>query len=217
MSDVSDRLLASVIIPNWNGKGLLPLCLDSLRRQTYPYLEIIVADNGSTDGSLALLAHDYPEVRVVALGENRGYAGAVNAGFRTASGQVLVVFNNDAEADPHWVEELVATLERHPEAGMATSRVRLFDRRDHLHTTGDFYGLDGIPGNRGVWQPDGPAYDEESWVFGAAGVASAYRRSMLDEIGLLDEAFGSYLEDVDLSWRAQLTGYRCMYAPRAIV
>lgn len=217
MRDARGETRVSVVIPNWNGQELLPLCLDSLRQQTYPNFEIIVADNGSTDGSLALLARDYPEVGVAALGENRGYAGAVNAGFRAASGQVLVVFNNDAEADPRWVEELVAALERRPEAGMATSRVRLFDRRDHLHTTGDFYGLDGIPGNRGVWQPDGPAYDEEAWVFGAAGVASAYRRSMLDEIGLLDEAFGSYLEDVDLSWRAQLTGHRCIYVPRAVV
>jgi GT2 family glycosyltransferase len=178
---------------------------------------VVVADNGSTDGSLALLARDYPEAQVVALDENRGYAGGVNAGFRTAAGRVLVVFNNDAEADPRWIEELVAALERHPEAGMVTSRVRLFDRRDHLHTAGDFYGLDGIPGNRGVWQPDGSAYDEETWVFGAAGVASAYRRSMLDEVGLLDESFGSYLEDIDLSWRAQLAGYRCIYTPRAIV
>jgi len=209
--------LASVVIPNWNGEKYLPSCLDSLRRQTLSPLEIIVVDNGSTDGSLALLVRDYPEVQVVALEENRGYAGGVNAGFCAATGAVLVAFNNDAEADPCWIKELVAALERHPEAGMATSRVRLFDRRDHLHTAGDFYGLDGIPGNRGVWQPDGPAYDEEVWVFGAAGVAAAYRRSMLDEIGLLDESFGSYLEDIDLSWRAQLAGYRCIYAPRAVV
>lgn len=214
---MSDAPLVSVVIPNWNGEKLLPLCLDSLRRQTYPHLEVIVADNGSTDGSVALLACDYPEVRVVALAENRGYAGGVNAGFRAADGQVLVAFNNDAEADPRWIEELVAALERHPQAGMVTSRVRLFDRRDYLHTAGDFYGLDGIPGNRGVWGPDGPAYDEETRVFGAAGVASAYRRAMLDEIGLLDESFGSYLEDVDLSWRAQLAGYGCIYAPRAVV
>lgn len=217
MSDTQNQPLVSVIIPNWNGEKYLPFCLDSLRQQTYSSLEAIVADNGSTDNSLVLLARDYPEVQVVALDKNRGYAGGVNAGFRAAAGQVLVAFNNDAEADRHWIEELVAALERHPEAGMATSRVRLFDRRDHLHTAGDFYGLDGIPGNRGVWQPDGPTYAKETWVFGAAGVAAAYRRSMLDEIGLLDESFGSYLEDIDLSWRAQLAGYRCIYVPRAIV
>lgn len=217
MSNTQNQPLVSVIIPNWNGEKYLPFCLDSLRQQTYPSLEAIVADNGSTDNSLALLARDYPEVQVVALDKNRGYAGGVNAGFRAAAGQVLVAFNNDAEADRHWIEELVAALERHPKAGMATSRVRLFDRRDHLHTAGDFYRLDGIPGNRGVWQPDGPAYAKETWVFGAAGVAAAYRRSMLDEIGLLDESFGSYLEDIDLSWRAQLAGYRCIYVPRAVV
>jgi GT2 family glycosyltransferase len=217
MRDVGHEPLVSVVIPNWNGEDFLPLCLDSLHRQTYPYLEVIVADNGSTDGSLALLARDYPEVKVLALAENRGYAGGVNAGFRAAAGQILVAFNNDAEADRRWIEELVAALDRHPEAGMVTSRVRLFDRRDHLHTAGDYYRLDGIPGNRGVWQPDGPDYDEERWVFGAAGVAAAYRRAMLDEIGLLDESFVSYLEDIDLSWRAQLAGYRCIYAPRAVV
>ena len=216
-SNRRSKPLASVVIPNWNGEKYLSSCLNSLRRQTLFPLEIIVVDNGSTDGSLALLARDYPEVQVIALEENRGYAGGVNAGFCAATGAVLVAFNNDAEADPCWIEELVAALERHPEAGMATSRVRLFDRRDHLHTAGDFYRLDGIPGNRGVWQPDGPAYDEESWVFGAAGVAAAYRRSVLDEIGMLDESFGSYLEDIDLSWRAQLAGYRCIYAPRAVV
>jgi GT2 family glycosyltransferase len=209
--------LVSIVIPNWNGEKLLPVCLDSLRQQTYASIETIVVDNASTDGSLALLERDYPEVRVIALEENRGYAGGVNAGFRAAGGEVLVAYNNDTEADPRWVEELVAALDRHPQAGMASSRVRLFDQRDHLHTAGDFYGLDGIPGNRGVWQPDGPAYDEETWVFGAAGVASAYRRTMLHEIGLLDESFGSYLEDVDLSWRAQLAGFGCVYAPKAIV
>jgi GT2 family glycosyltransferase len=217
MPDPREKPLVSVVIPNWNGREFLPLCLDSLRRQTYAHLEVIVVDNGSTDGSLELLARDYPEVQVLPLGENRGYAGGVNAGFGAAAGQVLVAFNNDAEADPRWIEELVAALDRHPEAGMATSRVRLYDRRDRLHTAGDFFRLDGIPGNRGVWQPDGPAYDEETWVFGAAGVAAAYRRSMLDEIGPLDESFGSYLEDVDLSWRAQLAGHRCIYAPRAVV
>ncbi len=217
MSDTQNQPLVSVIIPNWNGEKYLPLCLDSLRQQTYSNLEVIVADNGSTDNSLALLVRDYPEVQAVALDENRGYAGGVNAGFWVAAGQVLIAFNNDAEADRHWIKELVAALGRHPEAGMATSRVRLFDRRDHLHTAGDFYRLDGIPGNRGVWQPDGPAYDQETWVFGAAGVAAAYRRSMLDKVGLLDESFGSYLEDIDLSWRAQLAGYRCIYVPRAVV
>ena len=209
--------LVSVIVPNWNGAHHLPTCLGSLRRQTYPYFEVIVVDNGSTDDSRDLLARDFPEVRVVALATNRGYAGGVNAGFRAARGEILAVLNNDAEADPAWLTEMVAALHRHPEAGMATPKVLLFDRRDTLHTAGDYCGVDGIPDSRGVWQRDEGQFDAEELIFGAAGVAPAYRRTMLDDIGLLDEDFGSYCEDVDLAWRAQLAGYRCIYVPRAVV
>jgi len=209
--------LVSVVVPNWNGAHHLPTCLGSLRRQTYPYFEVIVVDNGSTDDSRDLLARDFPEVRVVALATNRGYAGGVNAGFRAARGEILAVLNNDAEADPAWLTEMVAALHRHPEAGMATPKVLLFDRRDTLHTAGDYCGVDGIPDSRGVWQRDEGQFDAEELIFGAAGVAPAYRRTMLDDIGLLDEDFGSYCEDVDLAWRAQLAGYRCIYVPRAVV
>ena len=103
-----DSPLISVIIPNWNGAAHLPTCLDSLRRQTYPHFEVIVVDNGSTDNSLQLLERDYPEVKVVALPENRGFAGGVNAGIRQARGEIIAVFNNDAQADPRWLEELAA-------------------------------------------------------------------------------------------------------------
>ena len=208
---------ASVVIPNWNGAHHLPTCLDSLRRQSYPDFEVIVADNGSTDGSLELLERDYPEVKVVALPENRGFAGGVNAGIREARGEIIAVFNNDAEADPCWLEELAGALARHPKAGMATPKVLLFDRRDVIHTVGDCYGVDGVPGNRGVWQRDEGQFDDEEYVFGAAGVAAAYRRAMLDEVGLLDEDLISYCEDVDLAWRAQLVGWKCVYVPKAVV
>ena len=208
---------ASIIIPNWNGAHHLSTCLDSLRRQSYLSFEIVVVDNGSTDGSLELLEKDYPEVKVVALPENRGFAGGVNAGIREARGEIIAVFNNDAEADPRWLEELAEALARHPEAGMATPKVLLFDRRDVINTVGDFYGVDGVPGNRGVWQRDEGQFDREEYIFGAAGVAAAYRRAMLDEVGLFDEDFFSFCEDVDLAWRAQLAGWKCVYVPRAVV
>jgi len=209
--------LTSIIIPNWNGAQHLPTCLDSLRRQSYPNFEVVVVDNGSTDGSVELLGQDYPEVKVVALPENRGFAGGVNAGIRKAQGELIAVFNNDAEADPRWLEELVAALACHPEAGMATPKVLLFDRREVIHTTGDFYGVDGVPGNRGVWQRDEGQFDQEEYVFGAAGVAAVYRRTMLEEIGLFDEDFFAFCEDVDLAWRAQLAGWKCVYVPQAVV
>jgi len=211
-----DRLV-SVIIPNWNGGHHLPTCLESLRRQTYTRVEIIVADNGSTDGSLELLASDYPEVHVLDLGENRGFAGACNAGIRAARGTLVFLLNNDTEVDARWLDEVVAAFERHPAAGMVASKMLLFDQRDTFHTAGDFYRVDGIPGNRGVWQKDMGQYEREEAVFNACGGSAAYRRAMLDQVGLLDEDFFYSCEDVDLAWRAQLAGWQCIYAPRAVV
>jgi GT2 family glycosyltransferase len=211
------RSLTSVIIPNWNGAHHLPTCLNSLRAQTHPCVEVVVADNGSTDGSLELLARDYPEARVLALDENRGFTGACNAGMRAARGAFVALLNNDTEADARWIAEVVAAFQRHPEAGLVASKMLLFDRRDTFHTAGDYYQVDGTPGNRGVWQQDEGQYDQEEYVFNACGGSAAYRRTMLDQIGLLDEDFFFSCEDLDLAWRAQLAGWKCIYAPRAVV
>jgi len=196
---------------------LLPTCLDSLRRQSYAEREVIVVDNASTDGSRELLAREYADVRVLALPSNQGFAGACNAGIRASRSQFVALLNSDTEADEHWLAEAVAVLERHPEAGMIAGKMRLFDRRDRLHTAGDFYRLDGVPGNRGVWQRDEGQFDCEEYVFSANGGSALYRRAMLDEIGLLDDDFFFSCEDVDLGWRAQLAGWKCVYAPKAIV
>jgi GT2 family glycosyltransferase len=136
---------------------------------------------------------------------------------QAAQGEFVVLLNNDTEADSHWIEEVVAAFERHPEAGLVASKMLLFDQRDTFHTAGDFYRVNGIPGNRGVWQKDEGQYDREEPVFNACGGSAAYRKTMLDQIGLLDEDFFFSCEDLDLAWRAQLAGWRCIYAPRAVV
>lgn len=209
--------LVSVVIPNWNGAHHLPTCLDALRAQTYPQVEVIVADNASSDHSRTLLAEHYPEVRVVALPDNRGFTGACNAGMQASRGEIVVLLNNDTEAEPSWLSEVVSALDRHPDAGMVASKMLLFDDRTRFHTAGDLYRVDGRLVNRGVWQPDTGQYDREEYVFSACGGSAAYRRAMLDEIGLLDDDFFFSAEDMDLAWRAQLAGYRCIYAPRAVV
>ncbi len=217
ISDLQSSPSVSVIIPNWNGAHHLPTCLEALRRQTFRDFEVIVVDNASTDESRELLARDFPEVRIIALPENRGFAGACNAGIRAARGEIVVLLNNDTEADPGWLAAVVDAFERHPEVGIVASKMLLFDRRDVFHTAGDFYRVDGVPGNRGVWEQDVGQYDQEEYVFSACGGSAAYRRAMLDEIGLLDEDFFYSCEDVDLAWRAQLAGWHVLYVPQAVV
>jgi GT2 family glycosyltransferase len=207
----------AIIVVNWNGAHLLRTCLGSLRAQTFTDFETILVDNGSTDESLSLVAREFPEVRIIALPENLGLGGGTNVGIRQSDAPIIVTFNNDTEADPRWLEQLRAALIAHPEAGSAASKLLLFDRRDTIHSAGDFYGLDGMPGSRGVWQPDDGRYDRPELVFGACAGAAAYRRSMLDEVGLFEDNFFMYCEDVDLSFRCQLAGYRCIYVPTAVV
>ena len=208
----------SVIIPNWNGIHLLSICLTALRNQTYRDFETIVMDDASTDGSREFIKREFPEVRVLALEKNRGFAAAVNAGIRAARGDVIVLLNNDTEADPNWLAEITRALETAgPNAGMVACKLRLFDQRDHLHSAGDFYRIDGIPGNRGVWEKDEGQHDGTRGLFGACGGAAAYRKAMLDEIGLFDEALVANLEDVDLNWRVRWAGWQIAYAPGAIV
>ncbi len=210
----------SIIIPNWNGARLLPVCLRALARQTFRDFESVVVDNASADDSRALLARDFPDVRVLALDANYFFAGAVNRGIRSTASEIVVLLNNDTEAEATWLEELVSALDANPRAGMAATKLRLFDERTKLHSAGDFYRRDGTPGNRGVWEIDVGQYDDARAappLFGVCGGACAYRRALLDDIGLFDEDLKFNCEDVDLNWRARLAGYDCVLAPRAIV
>jgi len=207
----------AVIVANWNGAHLLPTCLSSLRRQTWRDFETIVVDNGSADDSLTVLARDFPEVRVIALQENLGLAGGTNVGIQATDAPVVATLNNDTEADPRWLAELKRALDAHPEAGSVASKLLLYDRRDVIHSAGDFYRVDGIPGNRGVWERDDGRYGRRELVFGACAGAAAYRRSMLEDVGLFDDSFFMYCEDVDLAFRSQLLGYRCVFVPTAVV
>lgn len=209
--------LFSVIIPHYNGAHHLPTCFNALRAQTYPHLEIILVDDGSTDESLALTRRDFPEVKIIELGHNQGFIKAINRGIKEAAGQVLAPLNNDTEVAPGWAWALVEALRRHPEAGIAASKMLLFDRRDTLHSAGDGFGTDGIPINRGVWQKDEGQFDDDTYIFGGCGGAVTYRREMLEDTGLFDEDLFMYLEDVDLNWRAQLAGYRAIFVPEAVV
>lgn len=208
--------LASVIVPSYNGAHLLPTCLDSLAHQSYPNVEVIVADGASSDDTSELLRTRYGAVRLVRLDRNRGFTGNVNAGLRAARGEVLLLLNNDAQADHDWVRSCVETLVSHPGVGSVASKVLYADGHT-LNSTGDLFCRDGTARQRGNGLPDGPDWNAAGSVFGASGGAAAYRREMLEDVGLLDERFFMYLEDVDLAFRAQLRGWTCQYQPRARV
>lgn len=209
-------LTISIIIPNWNGAQHLPDCLESLRHQHFRDFEVLVVDNGSQDATFEVL-QNYPEVQLLNLGQNRGFTGACNAGIQAARGEILILLNNDTAVDAHWLQEIAVAFAHHPAVGLIASKMLLFDQRDTFHTAGDTLTLDGLPHNRGVWQKDVGQFDHPAYVFGACGGSAAYRRSLLDEVGLLDDDFFFSFEDVDLAWRAQLAGWRCLYVPTAIV
>jgi GT2 family glycosyltransferase len=152
----------------------------------------------------------------VRLRRNRGFAGNVNAGVRAARGEVVCLLNNDAQADPGWVSACVETLQAGPTLGAVASKIVFADVRT-LNSAGDLLGRDGAPRQRGVGQPDGPAWNRVAPVFGASGGAALHRRRMLDAVGGIDDSYFFGLEDVDLAWRARMAGWRSLYAPSAVV
>jgi GT2 family glycosyltransferase len=212
-----DRFPISVVIPNWNGIAFLPACLESLRAQAYSDFRVIIVDNASSDGSLDLIESNFPEVTVIRLDENRGFGAAMNVGMREARGEYVACLNNDTEVDPHWLSELVACLQRHPRAAAATPKMLNLNERSLIDDCGDILTLYFRAYPRGRGDEDVGQYDEEEQVFGASGGASLWRNEVVRELGCFDEDLFAYYEDVDLSFRANLAGYECWYAPKAVV
>ncbi|CAN5529633.1 glycosyltransferase family 2 protein [soil metagenome] len=207
----------TVVIPNWNGKRFLKLCLGSLRDQSFRGFETLLVDSGSKDGSLGFVAENFPEVKTISLEENRGFTGAVNAGIRASGNEFVALLNNDTEQDSGWLEALVRAAEDHPESGVFASKLVDFHDRRFLDGAGDALRLSGLPYRLGHGEKDLGQFEAPGYVFGACAAAALYRRDMLEEIGLFDEDFVSYCEDGDLSFRAQIAGYRCLYVPDAVV
>ncbi len=205
-----------IIIVNWNGREFLEDCLQSLRAQTYRSFSVTLVDNGSTDDSPAFVSVRFPEVRLIALRENLGFAAANNRALADMTAPYAALLNNDATADPGWLKALVEALEEAKEAGFAASRMLSFDRPDVIDRCGDGYSRAGAALLRGRGEPAG-RHSRRERVFGACAGAALYRTSMLKDIGFFDEDFFLLYEDVDLSFRAQLKGYQCLYVPEAVV
>jgi GT2 family glycosyltransferase len=205
----------SIIVVNYNGKRLLSGCLDGLRQQVYQPLSITLVDNGSSDGSTDFLTRNYPEVTVIALHENLGFAVANNIALREARTEYVALLNNDVVPSPRWLKALIAALDNHPEAGFAASKMIFSDRPGLIDRVGDTYTTAGAGHLRGRGRSSAQ-YDSHEWVFGACAGAALYRTAMLNDVGPFDEDFFLLYEDVDLSFRAQLKGYKCIYVPDAV-
>jgi GT2 family glycosyltransferase len=217
MTASSTEPLTSIVIPNYNGSAYLPECLDSLHEQSFKPLDIIVVDNGSTDGSVALLERDYPNVRLVRLASNRGFAAAVNAGIDAARGGDIVLLNNDTRCEPDFVRELYQALRNMPDASMAAPKMLFARAPETINSMGLGYGIAGTNHDIGFGLKDGPQFQKQEWIFGPCGGAGMYRRTAFDNVGRFDEDFFMYYEDVDFSFRAQLAGHKCITVPTARV
>jgi len=206
----------SVIIVNWNGKKLLQDCLRALMRQTYRAFTVIVVDNGSRDGSVEFVNSHFPGVRTIALSDNTGFSAANNVALKLVQTPYVALLNNDTAPDSFWIERLVDALDNCPAAGFAASKMLFYDRPDLIDRGGDGYSDAGVAFLRGR-NKKSDEFDKLEPVFGACAGAALYRTALFDAVGLFDEDFFLVHEDVDLSFRAQLQGYRCLYVPEAIV
>lgn len=207
----------SVIVVNYNGKHFLESCLKSLEKQTFRDFEIIFVDNGSSDGSVGYVQEHFPQVRAIVLPENLGFCGGNNVGINSAQGKYIALLNNDAEAHPNWLAELKTALDNMDDIGFCASKMYFRETPDIIDAAGGIFYSCGIGSQRGSHEKENGRFQEAEYIFSACAGAVMYRKNMLDDIGLFDEDFFAHGEEVDLSFRAQLRGYKGFFVPTAIV
>ena len=214
-----EQPLVSVIVVNFNGRHYLADCLASLQQQRLPreQFEVIVVDNNSADGSVAWIADNHPSVKLLALEVNAGFARGNNLALRQATGKYIAFLNNDAVAEPAWLQAAAWTLQESPELGGVASKIQFRHDPRILNSTGLVLYSDGRGGDRGFREEDHGQFDEADEVFGPCGAAMVVRRELLDDLGGFDERLFLYYEDLDLAWRARLRGWNFHYCPKALV
>lgn len=206
----------SIIIPNYNGSKYIKQCIDSLKRQTYKGYELIIVDNASKDDSIKIIEKIYPSAKLIKNQENKGFSTAVNQGIKAAKGEYVVLLNNDTVVFEDWLENLVKCIEKDKKIFSACSKMIRYNEKDKIDDAGDEYNILGWAYKCG----DGESiekYTKDRQVFSSCGGAAIYRKSVFEEIGYFDESFFAYMEDVDISYRAKIHGYKNMYSSSAKV
>lgn len=207
----------TVVIVCWNSGSYISRCLESIQIQTLAELEVIIIDNGSTDGSLKVLKPLGLQSKLIELQNNRGFATANNIGARLAQGKWLALLNADAFPEPDWLEKLLAAAANHPEYSCFSSRQIQANVPELLDGAGDAYHVSGLAWRHGYNQSSTNNGHEQKDIFSACGAAALFSREDFLQAGGFDEDYFSYFEDVDLGFRLRLTGKKCLYIPEAVV
>ena len=211
------RFKASVIIPNWNGEKLLKDCLSSLTKQTYKNFEIIVVDNDSTDDSVEFINKFYPSIKLIRLNKNYGFAKAINEGARNSNADYVVFLNNDTYVDKNWLKSLVVYAEKYPEAISINSKLLNYYNHSKIDGVGILINEVGQAKSLGWEEEDKGQYDRVKYIFGATAGAALFKRLDFIKVGMFDEDYFMYSEEVDFAFRAQFLNYKSIYCPSAIV
>ena len=202
----------TIVIPNYNGLAFMEPCFKALELQICRDFQVLVVDNGSTDGSVEWLKeHDIPSIF---LDSNTGFSGAVNRGIRASSTPYVILLNNDTEPDCHYVGEMIKAIERSPKIFSVSCKMIQLYHKELMDDAGDMYSLLGWAYQRGVGRPSS-GYNKACRIFSACAGAAIYRREVFEEIGYFDEMHFAYLEDLDVGYRARIAGYDNIYCPSA--
>ena len=209
-----DKLI-SIVIPNYNGKRFLECVLSSIKNQTYKNFEIILVDNNSQDNSIEFVQSNFPEVKIIKLTKNYGYAGGANAGIKKSKGKIIIVLNNDVELDNHFLEIIHKYFINHPDISYIAPLSLNYFQRDIIDTAGDIFTKEGKPFKRFMGENIHQISLKEEPIKFISGVAFCVRKEALKKVGLFNEVFFAYLEDVDLSFRLYRAGYKAVFLPDA--
>lgn len=204
----------TVVIPNYNGLKFMEPCMAALEKQTCKDFEILVVDNGSSDGSVEWLkSHQYP---TIFLEENTGFSGAVNVGIKASKTPFVLLLNNDTEVEPDFIGEMIKAIRRSDKIFAVSSKMVQMYHKELMDDAGDMYSVLGWAYQRGVGRSS-KGYNREREVFSACAGAAIYRREVFEQIGYFDEMHFAYLEDIDVCYRAKIFGWHNRYCPTAVV
>ncbi|QIB27577.1 glycosyltransferase family 2 protein [Caloranaerobacter azorensis] len=214
----------TIQIVTYNSEKDIIKCINSINQQTYRNIEVIVIDNNSTDKTVELLLNKYSNITLIINNKNLGFCKGHNIGFREGKGDYVIILNPDVILDKHFVEQVVKAMEGNPDVGLISGKIlrmkQNFITTNIIDSTGIVMARNRRAYDRGQGEEDKGQYDEKNIIFGVCGAAAVYRRKMLEDVKIdneyFDENFFAYKEDVDLSWRAKLFGWKCLYVPSAV-